>query len=146
MSVNLALLTCSPLSLDPEDIGFKLAGAGDPSRLLCGHDTITRAAINEGFDAETDPELRARVPGRHPPLCGCPRSPARGGVTGHAPTARAGGVQRSQLDEVRPSIPQRGTIIYDSSVISAVPSDLAAGVTTAAVPFTSIAKDLGALS
>ena len=44
-----------------------------------------------------------------------------------------------------PSVRARGTIIYDSSVISAVPSDLAAGVTTAAVPFTSIAKDLGAL-
>ena len=35
-------------------------------------------------------------------------------------------------------------IIYDSSVITALPDDLAPGVRTVPVPFTAVAKDLGA--
>ena len=104
---------------------------------------ITRAAINEGFDST------------HIPSYG----PESRGGTSYAdvhvalnevlsPAAPHPHVlvafNAPSLAKFGPTVQPGGIVVYDSSVISALPDGLAAGVRTVAVPFASVAKDLGA--
>jgi 2-oxoisovalerate ferredoxin oxidoreductase beta subunit len=131
-----------PAHIDPEDIGLKLAGSGGDGAQTAAM-IITRAAITEGYDATLIPSYGPESRGgtsyadvhvaRHEVVSpAAPRPHVL--VAFNAPS----------LTKFGPSVRAGGTIIYDSSVISALPPDLAAGVTTVAVPFASIAKDLGA--
>jgi Pyruvate/2-oxoacid:ferredoxin oxidoreductase gamma subunit len=104
---------------------------------------LTRSAINEGYDST------------HIPSYG----PESRGGTSHAdvhvalkevlsPAAPSPHVlvafNAPSLARFGPSVRPGGMVVYDSSVISAPPDDLAAGVRTVAVPFAAVARDLGA--
>ncbi|MGD1011618.1 MAG: 2-oxoacid:acceptor oxidoreductase family protein [Acidimicrobiales bacterium] len=131
-----------PTHIDPEDVSFKLAGAGGDGAQTAAM-IITRCAINEGYDST------------HIPSYG-PES--RGGVSYAdvhvalnevlSPAAPDPHVlvafNAPSLAKFGPTVRPGGLIIYDNSVISALPEGFAPGVRTIAVPFTSIAKDLGA--
>jgi 2-oxoisovalerate ferredoxin oxidoreductase beta subunit len=131
-----------PSHLDAEDISFKLAGAGGDGAQTAAM-LITRAAIGEGFDAT------------HIPSYG-PES--RGGTSYAdvhvaktevlAPAAPHPHVlvafNAPSLAKFGPTVRPGGVVIYDSSVIGAVPDTLADGVRVVGVPFTDVAKDLGA--
>ncbi len=131
-----------PVHVDPEDISFKLAGSGGDGAQTAAM-ILTRAAINEGFDST------------HIPSYG----PESRGGTSYAdvhvaekevlsPAAPSPHVlvafNAPSLAKFGPSVRPGGMIIYDSSVITALPDDLAPGVRTVPVPFTAVAKDLGA--
>jgi 2-oxoisovalerate ferredoxin oxidoreductase beta subunit len=79
-----------PAHLDPEDVGFKLAGSGGDGAQTAAM-VIARCAINEGYDF-----LRGR-----------PRRQARGALAGGAEAPRPRGVQCSQPHEVRSERPGR---------------------------------------
>jgi 2-oxoisovalerate ferredoxin oxidoreductase beta subunit len=131
-----------PAHLDADDISFKLAGAGGDGAQTAAM-LITRAAIGEGFDST------------HIPSYG-PES--RGGTSYAdvhvartevlAPAAPHPHVlvafNAPSLAKFGPTVRAGGFVIYDSSVISAVPDTLAEGVRVVGVPFTAVAKDLGA--
>jgi Pyruvate/2-oxoacid:ferredoxin oxidoreductase gamma subunit len=104
---------------------------------------IARGAINEGYDSTLIPSYGPESRGgtsyadvrvaRHEVLSpAAPRPHVL--VAFNAPS----------LMKFGPSVRAGGTIIYDNSVISALPSDLPAGVRTVGVPFAGAAKDLGA--
>jgi 2-oxoisovalerate ferredoxin oxidoreductase beta subunit len=131
-----------PVHLDPDDISLKLAGAGGDGAQTAAM-LITRAAIGEGFDATHIPSYGPESRGGtsyadvhvaktevlapaapHPHVLVAFNAPS---LTKFGPTVRPGGV-----------------IIYDSSVIGAVPDTLADGVRLVGVPFTEVAKNLGA--
>lgn len=131
-----------PVHLDPDDISLKLAGAGGDGAQTAAM-LITRAAIGEGFDATHIPSYGPESRGGtsyadvhvartevlapaapHPHVLVAFNAPS---LTKFGPTVRPGGV-----------------VIYDSSVIGAVPDTLADGVRVVGVPFTEIAKGLGA--
>jgi 2-oxoisovalerate ferredoxin oxidoreductase beta subunit len=130
-----------PAHIDPEDISFKLAGAGGDGAQTAAM-LITRCAINEGFDS-------THIPSYGPESRGgtsyadvhvavkevlSPASPhPHVLVAFNAPS----------LARFGPTVQPGGTIVYDSSVIAEVPEGLAPGVRTVGVPFASVAKDLG---
>ncbi|MGO9196750.1 MAG: 2-oxoacid:acceptor oxidoreductase family protein [Acidimicrobiales bacterium] len=131
-----------PTDIDPEDISLKLAGSGGDGAQTAAM-IITRAAINEGFDST------------HIPSYG----PESRGGTSYAdvhvalnevlsPAAPHPHVlvafNAPSLAKFGPTVQPGGIVVYDSSVISALPDGLAAGVRTVAVPFASVAADLGA--
>ncbi|MGA3354925.1 MAG: 2-oxoacid:acceptor oxidoreductase family protein [Acidimicrobiales bacterium] len=130
-----------PSNVDPEDISFKLAGAGGDGAQTAAM-ILTRCAINEGYDS-------THIPSYGPESRGgtsyadvhvavkevlSPASPyPQVLVAFNAPS----------LVKFGPSVQAGGIVVYDNSVISAVPDNLAPGVRTIAVPFTAVAKDLG---
>ena len=131
-----------PAHLDPEDVGFKLAGSGGDGAQTAAM-VIARCAINEGYDSTLIPSYGPESRGgtsyadvhvaRHEVLSpAAPRPHVL--VAFNAPS----------LMKFGPSVRAGGTIIYDNSVISALPGDLATGVRTVGVPFAGAAKDLGA--
>jgi 2-oxoisovalerate ferredoxin oxidoreductase beta subunit len=131
-----------PAHLDPEDVGFKLAGSGGDGAQTAAM-VIARGAINEGYDSTLIPSYGPESRGgtsyadvhvaRHEVLSpAAPRPHVL--VAFNAPS----------LMKFGPSVRAGGTIIYDNSVISALPGDLATGVRTVGVPFAGAAKDLGA--
>jgi 2-oxoisovalerate ferredoxin oxidoreductase beta subunit len=131
-----------PEYLDREDSSFKFAGSGGDGAQTAAM-ILTRCAINEGFDAT------------HIPSYG-PQS--RGG-TSYAdvhvakdavlsPAAPSPHVlvafNAPSLAKFGPLVRGGGTIVYDSSVIEAIPEGLARDVRLVGVPCTTIAKGLGA--
>ena len=133
--------TTFPTHLDPEDISLKLAGAGGDGAQTAAM-LITRAAISEGFDSTHIPSYGPESRGGtsyadvhvamnevlspaapHPHLL----------VAFNAPS----------LAKFGPTVRPGGTIIYDSSVIGAVPDTVADGVRLVGVPFAQVAKELG---
>jgi len=131
-----------PAHLDPQDISFKLAGSGGDGAQTAAM-ILTRGAINEGYDST------------HIPSYG----PESRGGTSYAdvhvalkevmsPAAPRPHVlvafNAPSLAKFGPNVQPGGMVIYDSSVISARPEGLATGVRMVAVPFTSVANDLGA--
>lgn len=132
-----------PEHLDREDIGFKFAGSGGDGAQTAAM-ILTRCAINEGFDAT------------HIPSYG-PQS--RGGTSFAdvhvakdevlSPAAPSPDVlvafNAPSLARFGPSVRPGGTIIYDSSVIDALPAGLADGIEFVGIPCTTIAKELGSV-
>ena len=129
-----------PDHLDPIDVAVKLAGAGGDGAQTAAL-LITKAAINEGFDATHIPSYGPESRGgtsfadvhvaRHEVLS--PAAPAP-----HALVA----FNAPSLDQFGPTVKKDGFVIYDSSVISKVPK-LAKGVRVFPVPCSEIAKSLG---
>ena len=132
-----------PSHLDPEDVSLKLAGAGGDGAQTAAM-LITRAAINEGFDST------------HIPSYG----PESRGGTSYAdvhvamkevlsPAAPYPHVlvafNAPSLAKFGPTVRPGGIIIYDSSVIDAIPHTLAAGIRFVGVPFAEVAKELGSV-
>jgi 2-oxoisovalerate ferredoxin oxidoreductase beta subunit len=130
-----------PAHIDPEDISFKLAGAGGDGAQTAAM-IITRCAVNEGFDSTHIPSYGPQSRGGtsyadvhvalkevlspaapHPDVLVAFNAPS---FAKFGPTVRPGGL-----------------VIYDSSVISAPPEGLAEGVKTLGIPFAGIANDLG---
>ncbi|MDO8362627.1 MAG: 2-oxoacid:acceptor oxidoreductase family protein [Actinomycetota bacterium] len=132
-----------PAHLDPDDVSLKLAGAGGDGAQTAAL-LITKAAINEGFDS-TD------IPSYGPE--------SRGGTSYAdvhvaarevlAPAAPLPHVlvafNAPSLTKFGPTVRPGGIVIYDSSVVGAVPDGLAEGVRVIAVPFTEVAKELGSV-
>jgi 2-oxoisovalerate ferredoxin oxidoreductase beta subunit len=131
-----------PTHIDPEDISFKLAGSGGDGAQTAAM-ILTRSAINEGYDST------------HIPSYG----PESRGGTSYAdvhvalkevmsPAAPRPHVlvafNTPSLAKFGPTVRPGGLVIYDSSVISARPDDLATEVRTVPVPFTGVAAELGA--
>jgi 2-oxoisovalerate ferredoxin oxidoreductase beta subunit len=131
-----------PTHLDPDDVSFKLAGAGGDGAQTAAM-ILTRGAINEGYDSTLIPSYGPESRGgtsyadvhvaQHEVLSpAAPRPHVL--VAFNAPS----------LMKFGPSVRAGGTIVYDNSVISALPDELADGVRTVGVPFASAAQDLGA--
>lgn len=132
-----------PEHLDRDDVSLKLAGAGGDGAQTAAM-LITRAAINEGFDST------------HIPSYG-PES--RGGTSYAdvhvartevlAPAAPDPHVlvafNAPSLIKFAPTVRPGGLVLYDSSVIGAVPDGLADGVRVVGVPFAEAARELGAV-
>ena len=130
-----------PAHVAPGDIALKLAGAGGDGAQTAAI-LITRAAIAEGFDSTHIPSYGPESRGgtsyadvhvsEHEVLS--PASP-----TPHILVA----FNTPSLAKFGPTVQPGGAIIYDSSVIAELPANLAKGVKTYGVPFTTIAKDIG---
>ena len=132
-----------PTHLDPEDVSFKLAGSGGDGAQIAAL-ILTRCAINEGYDST------------HIPSYG-PES--RGGASYAdvhvaadevlSPSAPDPHVLVSfnapSLAKFAQTVRPGGLILYDSSAMGPPADDLAEGVRVIGAPFTTIAKDLGAL-
>lgn len=131
-----------PNHLDPSDVSVKLAGAGGDGAQTAAL-LITKAAINEGFDAT------------HIPSYG----PESRGGTSHAdvhvareevlsPGAPSPHVliafNAPSLDKFASSVRPGGTVIYDSSVIQRAPA-LPGSVRVIGVPCAEIAQSLGSV-
>ncbi|RMF60281.1 MAG: thiamine pyrophosphate-binding protein [Calditrichaeota bacterium] len=131
-----------PEHLDPEDIPIKFAGAGGDGAQTAAM-LLTRAAINEGFDATHIPSYGPESRGgtsyadvhiaREEVLSPAAPNP-KILVAFNAPS----------LNKFGPMVQPGGVIIYDSSVI-AEPPQLDESIRVYGVPFAEIAKDLGAL-
>ncbi|MBI5209614.1 MAG: 2-oxoacid:acceptor oxidoreductase family protein [Elusimicrobia bacterium] len=130
-----------PDHLAPKDVALKLAGAGGDGAQTAAL-LITRAGINEGFDAT------------HIPSYG----PESRGGTSYADVHIADGevlspaspsphvlvaFNQPSLEKFGPQVQPGGTIIYDSSVVAGRPAF--EGKKVYGVPFSQIAKDLGKL-
>lgn len=129
-----------PSHLGGSDIALKLAGAGGDGAQTAAM-LLTRAAINEGYDAT------------HIPSYG-PES--RGGTSYADVHVSAGEVlspssphprilvafNEPSLAKFAPDVPSGGTILYDSSVVKSPPA-APAGVRVVGAPFTRIAVELG---
>jgi 2-oxoisovalerate ferredoxin oxidoreductase beta subunit len=132
-----------PTHLDPDDVSLKLAGAGGDGAQTAAM-LITRAAINEGFDSTHIPSYGPESRGGtsyadvhvaaaevlspaapHPHVLVAFNAPS---LAKFGPTVRAGGL-----------------VLYDSSVIAAVPDTLPDGVQALGVPFTEAARELGSV-
>jgi len=129
-----------PTHLAPHDVALKLAGAGGDGAQTAAM-LITRAAINEGFDAthipSYGPESRGGTSYADVHVASEEvASPAA--ATPHVLVA----FNAPSLTKFGPSVLPGGTILYDASVIHDVPP-VAAGVHTFGVPFTEIAASLG---
>ena len=126
-----------------DDIALKLAGAGGDGAQTAAM-IIARAAINEGFDAT------------HIPSYG----PESRGGTSYADVRLAAGEVLSpsaatphvlvafnaqSLEKFGPAVVPGGIVIYDSSVVHAVPP-LERGVSALPVPAAALAQDLGRLT
>jgi len=130
-----------PAHLAPDDVAFKLAGAGGDGAQTAAM-LLTRCAINEGFDST------------HIPSYG----PESRGGTSYADVHIARAVVLSpavprpdvlvafnapSFVRFGPSVAPDGLVIYDSSVIARPPDGLDPRVRTLAVPFAATAKELG---
>jgi 2-oxoisovalerate ferredoxin oxidoreductase beta subunit len=130
-----------PIAIDPDDVSLKLAGAGGDGAQTAAM-LITRCAINEGFDSTHIPSYGPESRGgtsyadvhvaREEVLS--PSSP-----TPHILVA----FNAPSLAKFGPTVRPGGTIVYDSSVIHELPEGLDPTVRTLAIPFTSVANDLG---
>jgi 2-oxoisovalerate ferredoxin oxidoreductase beta subunit len=131
-----------PSQLDPDDISIKLAGAGGDGAQTAAM-VITRAAINEGFDSTHIPSYGPQSRGGtsyadvHVAL-----SEVTSPAVPHPHVLIA--FNAPSLAKFGPTVRTGGTVLYDSSVIDTVPSDLAPGVRVVGVPFAQVARDLGA--
>ena len=127
--------------LDEHDVALKFAGAGGDGAQMVAMLTA-RTAITEGFDAT------------HIPSYG----PESRGGTSYADVHVAAeevlspasprphllvAFNAPSLEKFGPTVPEGGTVIYDSSVISS-PPELDPSITMVGVPCTEIAMDLGA--
>jgi 2-oxoisovalerate ferredoxin oxidoreductase beta subunit len=129
-----------PRHIAEHDIALKLAGAGGDGAQTAAM-LITRAAIYEGFDSthipSYGPESRGGTSYADVHIAESevlsPASPAP-----HILIA----FNAPSLNKFAPHVRPGGTIIYDRSVIPAVPN-LNHGVTMYGVPMTQIATDLG---
>ena len=129
-----------PEHLDPSDVSVKLAGSGGDGAQTTAM-LVTRAAINEGFDATHIPSYGPESRGgtsyadvhvaREEVLSPAAPSP-------HALVA----FNAPSLDKFAASVREGGVLVYDSSVIQRVPP-LAPGVRVHAVPCATIARELG---
>ena len=130
-----------PVHLDPEDVSLKLAGAGGDGAQTAAM-LIARSAVNEGFDASHIPSYGPQSRGgtSYADVHVAARevsTPAS--VSPHVLVA----FNTPSLAKFGPTVRAGGTIVYDASVITEMPSDLAMGVRTVGVPFTAVARDLG---
>jgi len=130
-----------PSHLAPADVSLKLAGAGGDGAQTAAM-LITYAAINEGFDSthipSYGPESRGGTSYADVHVAAAEvTSPAA--PTPHILVA----FNAPSLVKFGCTVQPGGTIVYDSSVIAEVPSDLQPGVRAIGVPFTQTAKDLG---
>jgi 2-oxoisovalerate ferredoxin oxidoreductase beta subunit len=135
--------TAFPAHLDPEDISLKLAGAGGDGAQTAAM-LITRAAINEGFDSTHIPSYGPESRG------GTSYADVHVAATEVlAPAASQPHVlvafNAPSLAKFGPTVRAGGVVIYDSSVINAVPDTLAEGVRLVGVPFAEAAKQLGSV-
>ena len=129
-----------PSRIAPHDIALKLAGSGGDGAQTAAM-LITRAAINEGFDAthipSYGPESRGGTSYADVHIADrevlSPASP-----TPHILVA----FNAPSLAKFGPTVVEGGTVLYDSSVISELPR-LGPGVRPHGIPFAEIAKDLG---
>jgi 2-oxoisovalerate ferredoxin oxidoreductase beta subunit len=129
-----------PSHLAAGDVALKLAGAGGDGAQTAAM-LITRAAINEGFDATHIPSYGPESRGgtSYADVHVAERevlSPAA--PTPHVLIA----FNAPSLERFAPAVPIGGTILYDSSVIDTAP-DIGLGRHVYAVPFTRIATELG---
>lgn len=129
-----------PEQIDSQDISLKLAGAGGDGAQTAAM-LITRAAINEGFDAthipSYGPESRGGTSFADVHIASEEvLSPAS--TTPHILMA----FNAPSLMKFGPAVLPGGTILYDSTVISELP-DVRDEVRLYGVPFTRIANDLG---
>ncbi|MFA6317754.1 MAG: 2-oxoacid:acceptor oxidoreductase family protein, partial [Elusimicrobiota bacterium] len=130
-----------PDHIAPKDVALKLAGSGGDGAQTAAL-LITRAGINEGYDAT------------HIPSYG----PESRGGTSYADVHIADGevlspaspaphvliaFNQPSLEKFGPTVQPGGTILYDSSVVSGRPTF--EGKKVFGVPFAQIAKDLGKL-
>lgn len=129
-----------PVHIDPDDISLKLAGAGGDGAQTAAM-LITRAAVNENFDAT------------HIPSYG----PESRGGTSYADVhiAREEVLSPSSpnphiliafnapsLEKFGPQVRPGGFILYDSSVIKSIP-ELDESIEVHGIPFSDTAVDLG---
>ena len=129
-----------PEHIDSQDIALKLAGAGGDGAQTAAM-LITRAAINEGFDAthipSYGPESRGGTSFADVHIAGeevlSPASPSP-----HILVA----FNAPSLMKFAPAVLPGGTILYDSTVISELPQ-VQEDVKLYGIPFTQIAADLG---
>jgi 2-oxoisovalerate ferredoxin oxidoreductase beta subunit len=129
-----------PSHIARRDIALKLAGAGGDGAQTAAM-LITRAAINEGFDATHIPSYGPESRG------GTSYADVHVGSTEVLSPASPNphvliAFNAPSLEKFAPAVRTGGTIIYDSSVIDQPPA-MPAGVTTHGVPLTRIATDLG---
>ena len=110
-----------PAHIDPEDISFKLAGSGGDGAQTAAM-ILTRAAINEGFDSTHIPSYGPESRGRHV-LCRRSRGQRKKCCRRrrHSPHVLVA-FNAPSLAKFGPSVRPGGSIIYDSSVISARPT------------------------
>jgi 2-oxoisovalerate ferredoxin oxidoreductase beta subunit len=135
-----AFSTGFPKHIDEADISLKLAGAGGDGAQTAAM-LITRAAINEGFDAthipSYGPESRGGTSYADVHMAEAqvlsPASPAP-----HILIA----FNAPSLAKFGPHVQPNGVILYDSAVV-AEPPRLNSNVKIFGVPFTEIAVDLG---
>jgi 2-oxoisovalerate ferredoxin oxidoreductase beta subunit len=130
-----------PTHLHPEDVAFKLAGAGGDGAQTAAI-LLTRAAINEGFDSTHIPSYGPESRGgtsyadvhiaKDEVLSPSAQNP-HVLVAFNAPSLRKFG------EAVRPG----GIVVYDSTVVDETPT-FAEGVQVYGVPFSRLARDLGA--
>jgi len=131
-----------PTHIDPVDVSVKFAGSGGDGAQTTAM-LLTRAAINEGFDAthipSYGPESRGGTSYADVHLAKdevlSPAAPSP-----HALVA----FNAPSLEKFGPAVHAGGTVIYDSSVISVVP-EFRAGVKVYPVPCADIARQLGAV-
>jgi 2-oxoisovalerate ferredoxin oxidoreductase beta subunit len=131
-----------PAHIDPDDISLKLAGAGGDGAQTAAM-VIARAAINEGYDSTLIPSYGPQSRGG---TSYADVHVARSEVL--SPAAPRPHVlvafNAPSLAKFGPSVRPGGVIVYDDSVISGLPGNLAAGVKVVAVPFAATANSLGA--
>jgi 2-oxoisovalerate ferredoxin oxidoreductase beta subunit len=132
-----------PAHLDPDDISFKLAGAGGDGAQTAAM-LITRAAIAEGFDSthipSYGPESRGGTSYADVHVAATEvLSPAA-----HHPHVLVA-FNAPSLAKFGPTVRSGGVVLYDSSVITEVPDTVADGVRVVGVPFTEVAKELGSV-
>jgi 2-oxoisovalerate ferredoxin oxidoreductase beta subunit len=129
-----------PTHLDPADVSLKLAGAGGDGAQTAAM-LITKAAIQEGFDATHIPSYGPESRGGtsyadvHVALeeVLSPAAPAPHGLVAfNAPS----------LGKFAGTVREGGVLVYDSSVIESVP-EVARDVRVIPVPCGKIAQDLG---
>jgi len=132
-----------PTHLDPDDVSLKLAGAGGDGAQTAAM-LIAKAAIAEGFDAthipSYGPESRGGTSYADVHLA------AKEVLSPAAPDPHVlVAFNAPSLAKFGPTVRAGGVILYDSSVVSAVPGPFADGVRVVGVPFTEVAKELGSV-
>jgi len=130
-----------PGHLNPADISLKLAGSGGDGAQTAAM-LIAKAAINEGFDAT------------HIPSYG----PESRGGTSYAdvhvakdevlnPASPSPDIliafNAPSLAKFGPAVKKGGTIVYDNSIIKAIPAGIDPSVKVVGAPFTETAVELG---
>lgn len=130
-----------PAHIAEDDIGIKLAGSGGDGAQTAAM-LLTRAAVNEGYDAT------------HIPSYG----PESRGGTSYADVRIARGEVLSpaassphilvafngpSLRRFASAVQKGGWVVYDSDLIDEIPDNLAEGVQVVGVPFGEIAAGLG---